>query len=215
MLTESGPHRSRKHRRPVFLAVSVAVFIVAALLPARATPAVKSNDTGVASWRIYHNASGEYAFGYPDTLKPNIPTGTSCTNGRCTALEDVSVTGATVADGKMTVRNILFAIQRGINPRRLPVQRWYESLAHRLLNSSETVISIGGRFAIHRGPFARASSAIVINGKRVSRGEKVMPDNTTYVPLNKTDMLTISITDGPPEWVVLCNKVRSTLTFTK
>ena len=52
-------------------------------------------------------------------------------------------------------------------------------------------------------------------GKIVSRSEGMVPDNTTYVPLNETDVLTIAIADGPREWTDLCDKVRSTLSFTK
>jgi hypothetical protein len=89
---------------------------------------------------------------------------------------------------------MLFTIQRGINPQRLPIRQWYEALAHRPLNSSETLVSLGGRPAIHRGP---------------------VPDNATFVPLNETDVLTIAVVDGPPEWTELCDKVVSTVTVTK
>jgi hypothetical protein len=169
---------------------SIVIAAIAVLL-APAALAAQINDSDTAGWQIYRNASGEYEFRYPDKLKPDLPTGTGCTNGDCKALEDVSLRGQTVTDGKITVRNMLFVIQRGINPQHLPVQQWYEGLAHRPLNASENVISLGGKTAIRRGH---------------------VPDNATYVPLNETDILTIAIVDGPPEWTELCDKVLSTVT---
>jgi hypothetical protein len=170
---------------------SIVIAAIAVLL-APAALAAQINDSDTAGWQIYRNASGEYEFRYPDKLKPDLPTGTGCTNGDCKALEDVSLRGQTVTDGKITVRNMLFVIQRGINPQHLPVQQWYEALAHRPLNASENVISLGGKTAIRRGH---------------------VPDNATYVPLNETDILTIAIVDGPPEWTELCDKVLSTVTL--
>ena len=172
---------------------SIVVAAIAFLL-APAALAAPTSDSDTAGWQIYRNASGEYEFKYPDKLKLDLPTGTRCTNGDCKALEDVSLRGQTVTDGKIKVRNMLFVIQRGINPQHLPVQQWYEALAHRPLNASESVISLGGKTAIHRG---------------------YVPDNATYVPLNETDILTIAIVNGPPEWTELCDKVLSTVTVIK
>jgi hypothetical protein len=173
-------------RRSIITALMAFMLVSAAL-------AAQTSDADTASWRSYRNASGEYEFKYPDTLKPSIPTGTRCTNGDCKPVEDVSLRGQTVVGGKITARNMLLTIQRGINPQRLPIQQWYEALARRPLNASETVISLGGKTAIHRA----------------------MPDNATYVPLNETDVLTIAVVDGPPEWTELCDKVLSTVAVTK
>lgn len=49
------------------------------------------------------------------------------------------------------------------------------------------------------------------------------PDNTiyvplganAYVPLNATDILAVSFSQGPADWNELCNSVLSTLSFTK
>jgi len=35
------------------------------------------------------------------------------------------------------------------------------------------------------------------------------------VPLNETDVLTVAVVDGPPEWTELCDKVLSTVAVTK
>ena len=71
-----------------------------------------------------------------------------------------------------------FIIQRGINPQHLPIQRWYEALAHRpVQRDSETVITVGGKPAIRRGPLVKAVTVHTVDGKTVSeRG--MVPDNT-------------------------------------
>lgn len=209
--------QSRECERDLARAAPIVVVIAAAvsLLFVQVAGPAKGGETDIAEWHVYRDASGEYEFKYPDSLKLDVLSGTRCANGQCGKLEEVSLRGLTVTDGKTVIRNMLFSIQRGINPRRLPVQQWYESLAHRPLNRSETIISIGGKFAIHRGPFLRSPSVAIINGRSVSRPEELIPDNSTFVPLDGTDMLTISASDGPSEWVKLCNRVRSGLTFAK
>jgi hypothetical protein len=54
----------------------------------------------------------------------------------------------------------------------------------------ETVITAGGKPAIRRGPLAKAVTVHTVGGNTVSNGEGMVPDNTVYVPLNKTDVLT-------------------------
>jgi hypothetical protein len=60
----------------------------------------------------------------------------------------------------------------------------------------------------------KAVTVHTVDGKTVSESEGMVPDNTVYVPLNETDVLTIS----SPSSSVLSetySKVLSTLTFTK
>jgi hypothetical protein len=59
----------------------------------------------------------------------------------------------------------------------------------------------------------KAVTVHTVDGKTVSESEGMVPHNTVYVPLNKTDVLTISSpsSSAPSETYA---KVLSTLTFT-
>jgi hypothetical protein len=91
----------------------------------------------------------------------------------------------------------------------------YERLAHRPLNSSESVISVGGRLAVHRGPRVHGATVTTVGGKKVSTSEGLVADNETYVALDATDVLNISCSSGSADWAELCSAVVSTLTLAK
>jgi hypothetical protein len=194
----------------LWTAIAIAAFIaVPAVLHAQTT------DAGTAGWKTYRNESGEYEVKYPNTLSLSIPSGKTCMNGECKAVEEVMLMGSESTDGKPGVKSMSFIIQRGINPQRLPIQQWYEALAHRPVQpDSEAVITAGGKPAIRRGPLVKAVTAHTVNGKTVSGSEGMVPDNTVYVALNETDVLTISSPSGSA-LSEICRRVLSTLTFTK
>jgi hypothetical protein len=191
-----------------------AIAIVASI----AVPAVldaQTLDAGTAGWKTYRNESGAYEVKYPNTLSLSIPSGKTCMNGECKAVEEVVLMGSDSADGKPSVKSMSFIIQRGINPQHLSIRQWYEALAHRPVQpDSETVITAGGKPAIRRGPLVKAVTVHTVNGKTVSSSQGMVPDNTVYVALNETDVLTISIPSGSALGEI-CSRVLSTLTFTK
>jgi hypothetical protein len=194
----------------LWTAIAIAAFIAApAVLHAQTT------DAATAGWKTYRNESGEYEVKYPNTLSLSIPSGKTCSSGECKAVEEVMLMGSDSTGGKPSVKSMSFIIQRGINPQHLPIQKWYEALAHRPVQpDSEAVITAGGRPAIRRGPLVKAVTADSVNGKTVSSSEGMVPDNTVYVPLNETDVLTISSPSGSALGEI-CRRVLSTLTFTK
>ena len=183
-----------------------------------ATPAVleaQATDVDTAGWKTYRNESGEYEIKYPKALSLSIPSGKTCADGKCKAIEEVMLMGSDSTDGKASIKSLSFIIQRGINPQHLPIQRWYEALSHRPVRpDSETVITAGGKPAIRRGPLVKAVTVHTVDGKTVSESEGMVPDNTVYVPLNETDVLTIS-SQSSSALSETYAKVLSTLTFTK
>jgi hypothetical protein len=188
------------------------VIAVGVLLAVPAFLDAQTSDT--AGWKTYRNESGEYQFRFPDTLHLSIPTGKTCSNGECKAIENVMLSSLE-SNGPGSVKSMSFMIQRGINPQRLPIQQWYEGLAHRPLRpDSEAVATVGGKAAIRRGPLVNAVTVHTEGGKTVSRSEGMVPDDTLYVPLNSTDVLTVSSPSGSALSETYA-KVRSTLTFTK
>ena len=191
-------------------AIAVMAFAtLSAIFEAQAT------DADTANWKTYRNESGEYEVKYPNTLALSIPSGKTCSNGACRAIEEVMLMGADSTDGKASIKSMSFVIQRSINPQHLPIQQWYEALAHRPLQpDSEAVITAGGKAAIRRGPLVKGIAVQTVGGKTVTSSEAVIPGYTVYVPLNKTDMLTISIPPGSA-LSQTCGRVLSTLTFTK
>lgn len=123
--------------------------------------------------------------------------------------------GSDATGGKVTIKSMSFIIQRGVNPRHLPIQQWYEALAHRPVQPDlETVITVAGKPAIRRGPLVKAIAVHTVGGNPVTSIEGIVPDNTVYVPLNDTDVLTISSPSGSALGAT-CAKVLSTLAFTK
>jgi hypothetical protein len=194
----------------LWTAIAVVAFMaIPALLEAHTTGA----DT--AGWKAVRNESGGYEFKFPNTLSLSTPSGKTCGNGECNAIEEVMLTGSDSADGKATIKSMSFIIQRGINPQHLPIQQWYEALAHRPVQSdSETVITLAGKPAIRRGPLVKAVTVHTVGKKTVSSSEGMVPDNTVYVPLNDTDVLTISSPSGSALGET-CAKVLSTLAFIK
>jgi hypothetical protein len=123
---------------------------------------------------------GEYEVKYTNTLTLSIPSGgKTCGNGECRAIAEVMLMGSDSTDGKVSVKSMSFIIQRGINPQHLPIQQWYEALAHRPVQpDSETVITASGKPAIRRGPLVKAVTVHAVGGKTVSSGEGMVPDNT-------------------------------------
>lgn len=178
------------------------IIAVVGFVVAPAALGAQTTDSDMAGWNTYRNESGEYEFRYPDTLKLSIPTGKICTNGDCRAIEEIMLRRLDISDGKSEVRSMQLTIRRGVNSQRLPIRQWYEALAQRPLNSAETVISVGGKTAIRRGP--------LVPGR-----EGMVPNNETYVPLNPMDVLDVYVSSGSAQWTELCAKVLSTLTFTK
>jgi hypothetical protein len=194
----------------LWTAIAVVAFMaMPALLEAQTT------NVDTAGWKAFRNESGGYEVKYPNTLSLSIPSGKTCQNGECKAVEEVMLMGSDSADGKASVKSMSFIIQRGINPQHLPIQQWYEALAHRPVQpDSETVITVAGKHAIRRGPLVKAVTVHTVGGKTVSSSEGMVPDNTVYVPLNDTDVLTISSPSGSALGET-CAKVLSTLAFTK
>jgi hypothetical protein len=107
----------------------------------------------------------------------------------------------------------------------LPTRQWRSpalvttafSICHsHLINAgvspTETKVTAGGKPAIRRGPLVKALTVHAVDGKTVSSSEGMVPDNTVYVPLNETDVLTISSPSGAA-LSVICGGVLSTLTF--
>jgi len=210
-----GPRKGiANYKRGAFMKLSTTIAIMAFM----AMPAVleaQATDADTAGWKTYRNESGEYEVKYPSTLSLSIPRGTTCGAGKCKAIEEVMLMGSDSTDGKASVKSMAFIIQRGINPQHLPIQRWYEALAHRPLQpDSETVITVGGKSAIRRGPLAKTVTVHTVGGKTVSSKEGMAPDNTVYVPLRETDVLTISSPSGSALSEIY-GKVLSTLTFSK
>ena len=74
-------------------------------------------------------------------------------------------------------------------------------------------MTIAGRTAVARGPLVPGVTARIEGGKTVSTTETLLEADTSYVALNDSDVLTISISAGPAEWKDLCRDVVSTLTF--
>ena len=74
-------------------------------------------------------------------------------------------------------------------------------------------MTIAGRAAVARGPRVPGVTGRIEGGKIVSTTEAVLEDDTSYVALNDSDVLTISVSAGPAEWKELCRDVVSTLTF--
>lgn len=172
-------------------------------------------DADTAGWKVYQNESDGYNVKYPNTLSLSIPSGKTCRNGECKAIEEVMLMGSDSTDGKASVKSMSFIIQRGINPQRLPIQQWYEALAHRPVQpDSETVITVGGKPAIRRGPLVKAVTVHPVGGTTISSSEGMVPNNTVYVPLNEIDVLTISNPSGSALGETYA-KVLSTLAFTK
>lgn len=191
------------------------VIAIAAFIAVPAVLDAQTTNAGTTGWKTYRNESGEYEVKYPDSLSLSIPSGKTCEKGECKAVEELMLMGSDSTDGKPSVKSMSFIIQRGINPQRLPIQQWYEALAHRpVQRDSETVITAGGKPAIRRGPLVKAVTVHTVDGKTVSSSESMVPDNTVYVPLNETDVLTISSPSGSA-FSEICSRVLSTLTFTK
>jgi hypothetical protein len=174
-----------------------------------------AQTTDTAGWKAYKSESGGYTIKYPNTLSLSIPSGKACSDGECRAIEEVMLMGSDSTDVKSSVKSMSFIVQRGINPQHLPIQQWYEGLAQRHIQpDSETVITVGGKPAIRRGPLVRAVTVHTAGGKTISSSEGMAADNTVYVPLNETDVLTISSPSGSALGET-CGKVISTLTFSK
>jgi hypothetical protein len=194
------------------------LWITIAVVALMAMPSVleaKTTNADTTGWKTYRSESGGYEFEYPDTVSLSIPSGKSCTNGECKAIEEAMLMGSDSTDGKPSVKSMSFIIQRGINPQHLPIQQWYESLAQRPIQpDSETIITVGGKLAIRRGPPVKVAAVHSFDEKPVSSTAGTVSGNTVYVPLNKTDVLTISSPSSGASLSEICQKVLSTLTFT-
>ena|ERR1700720_3787978 len=196
------------------------LWTIIAVVAYMAGPAIleaQTTEADTAGWKAYRNESGGYEVKYPDTLSLSMPSGKTCSNGECNAIEQVMLTGRDSSDGQaIVIGSMSFIIQRGINPRHLPIQQWYEALAHRPVNpASETIVTVGGKPAIHRGPLTKAVTVTTVGGKTISSHEGMAPENTIFVPLNGTDVLTISNHSSGIALRETYSRVLSSLTFTK
>jgi hypothetical protein len=191
----------------------IAIVVVAFM----ATPTLlEAQTTDATNWKMYHSKSGGYAIRYPNALSLSVPSGNTCSNGECKPIEQAMLMGSDSTAGKASVTSMSFIIQRGINPQHLPIQQWYEALAHRPVQpDSETAITVGGKSAIRRGPTVKAVTVQAVAGKAVSSSKGTAKDFTVYVPLNDTDVLTISIPSSGSVLNEAYGKVLSTLTFNK
>lgn len=153
-----------------------------------------------------HESSGAYVLQYPTTLKVNVPKGEGCSNGTCREIERVDLAAP---DGSMTL-----VIQRDINPKGLAIRTWYESLIKRPLNpATESLVAIGGRDAVRRTGLVPAESVHMVNGKEVSRGSTLRDDDSIFVPLAPTDVLTIVVHAKSQSARATFNRVIETLRF--
>lgn len=141
-------------------------------------------SAALAASQLFRGPSGSYVLEYPSTLKLHMASGRACANGACRPIEQASLDGP---DGSMTL-----AIQRDINPKHLAIREWYESLVKRPLEpATESPFSLGGRDAVRRRGLVPGTTVHSINGKEVSRSSALLADDTIFVPLNATDILTI------------------------
>ncbi len=170
----------------------------------------QGSEAGSAGWKTYRNESGDYEFTYPGTMSLSVPKGETCSGGKCKATEQVMLSGCEGAKGGL----MSFVIQRGINPEHLAIRQWYESLAHRPLDkASEILTSVGGKPAIHRGPLIEGVSAQSDQGKIVSSRKAMLPDDTTFLAINASDVLSISINSTGTKRSEVCARVLSTITI--
>lgn len=159
---------------------------LALLVPATlALSAVPLSSASAAS-QVFRSPSNSYVVEYPSTLKLHMASGRACASGTCRPIEQASLDGP---DGSMTL-----AIQRDINPKHLAIQEWYESLVKRPLETAtEVPFSVGGRDAVRRRGLVSGAIVRSVNGKVVSRSSALLSDDTIFVPLNATDVLTIVV----------------------
>jgi len=151
-------------------------------------------------------AARDYTVRYPDSFKVVVPKSYACSGQQCRAADELLMSGP---EGSIT-----FVAQRHINPRALAVQSWYESLAHHALQpASETLIEFGGRQAVRRGPLVPAETVVMKDGKEVSRVVNLVHDETIFVPMNGTDVLTISVHSKSKEGDRTLREILNTLTF--
>jgi hypothetical protein len=192
-----------------WIAISIVAFMA---MPIR----LEAQTTDTVGWKAYQDKSGGYEIRYPSALFLTVPSGNSCSNGECKPIEEVLLMGSDSTDGKASVTSMSFIIQRGINPQHLPIQQWYEALAHRpVQRDSETAITVGGKSAIRRGPIVKSATVQSVGANTVSSSKGTATDIAVYVSLNDTDVLTIS---GPSSGSALSEtfgKVLTTLTFRK
>lgn len=145
-----------------------------------------SANSAAAAAQTLHGPSDSYVLQYPSTLKLHMASGQGCSNGVCRPIEQASLDGP---DGSMTL-----VVQRNINPKHLPIREWYASLARRPLEApTETSFSLGGRDAIRRHGLVPGATVRSLNGKVVSRKSTLLSDDSIFVPLNGSDILTIVV----------------------
>jgi hypothetical protein len=192
-----------------WIAITIVAFIAIPII-------LEAQATDTVAWKAYQNKSGGYEIRYPNALSLSVPSGTSCSNGECQPIEQVVLMGSNSTDGKAGVNSMSFIIQRGINPQHLPIQQWYEALAQRPIQPDwETAIAVGGKSAIRSGPLFKAATVQPIRGKTVSASKGTESANTVYVPLNDTDVLTISIPSSGSALGETFERVLATVTFRK
>lgn len=159
-----------------------------------------------ASWKLLREPTGTYTLQYPDTLAMAVPNGNACSNGICRPTEEAILAGP--------AGSMILLIQRGINPKHLTARRWYESLSRRPIQpSTEILIQIGGRNAIRRGPLIPGTIVHIASGRQISRASGLLRDNTIFVPVNRSDILTISLRPKNQSGADLFRKILETISF--
>jgi hypothetical protein len=178
--------------------------IVAALLGSAS--AVDGAAPSTSKWKVMSEAARDYTITYPAGFKVTVPKVQTCSDQQCRATDELLLTGP---EG-----SIDFVAQRNINPSALPVQSWYESLAHRAFQpASEALVEFAGRQAIRRGPLVPAETVVMKGGKEVSRALTLVHHETIFVPMNGSDILTISLQPKGSEADGTLTAILNTLTF--
>ncbi len=180
-----------------------------------------------ADWKTYNSDKGEYAFKYPEWLHVGMDSGQTCVNNVCKPIEAISLRYLDNSDlAKPMVRNISFTVQRNMNPNALPIDKLYESLSHKPLGPNETVIAVGGKKAVRRGPNTPTQKVTVPigpDGKTPTvtlGGKNAQPNSISgtydyYIPLNATDILTTHCGSTGSLFDETCRTIVLTLAFLK
>lgn len=134
-----------------------------------AEPAAPQIDTSV--WTIYQNEKFGFSIKYPKFLHESRTTGTL----NNAPIEKVDFMNKPTVDKQQ--ESIQFQVQRGINPKRLPIGDWYKGQMekYKIVYSFESA-RIGERPAVLR-----------------KFQTKFGQDYIFYISLNKVDVLTINI----------------------
>jgi hypothetical protein len=150
-----------------------------------------------ASWKAYQSQDG-FEVQYPDTLTVKQATGSDCVKTPdkpepvCGFSKSFSLNGVSV-DGKNN--SISFFVQSGKNPKQLSIEEWYQSQP---VNPAKTDIKIDGKPAVH-----------------IEHAGKFGTIHMVYIPINVTDILTITYTSTNPQFDEIYHSILSTIKFSQ